>query len=184
MIQRGVVRGLAERLIRLTVLACVLAAPVTASAAPIAVKTDRISRASPFSGPCTEGIGFAPGFAQETSLAVDPRDPRHILAAWIADGRATDLIMASRNGGRSFSRVLVPGLSACTGGSFKVASDPGLAFNADGSQAYFSAIVVDFESPTDAATASTGMVASRSFDDGFSWSEPKVVQPRTGEFWT
>ena len=178
-----------ERLIRLfgssLALLAALASVATepTSAASVSVDTQRISRGSPFSGPCTEGIGFAPGFAQETSVAVDPRDRRNVLVAWIADGRATDLVMASRDGGRSFSRILVPGLSACTGGAFKVASDPGLAFSADGRRAYFSAIVVDFESPTDPATAFTSMLVSRSSDDGFSWSEPTVVQPPTGDFW-
>ncbi len=165
----------------LAALGILAVAPALAPA--VTVKTERISRPSPFSGPCTEGIGFARGFAQETALAVNPRNPREIVAGWIADGRATDLVAASRDGGRSFSRVLVPGLSACTGGSFKVASDPGLAFNANGRQAYFSAIVVNFESPTDATSASTGMVASRSFDGGFAWSKPTVIQPDTGDFW-
>jgi hypothetical protein len=168
-------------LVLLVGLAGVAAEPVSASS--VSVQTQNISRPSPFSGPCTEGIGFAPGFAQETSVAVNPRDPRNILVAWIADGRATDLVMASRNGGRTFSRTLVPGLSACTGGSFKVASDPGVAFTADGRMAYFTAIVVDFDSPTDVESASTGMIASRSFDGGFSWSGPDFVQSNTGDFW-
>jgi hypothetical protein len=103
-------------------------------------------------------------------------NPRNVLAAWIQDGRATDLVMASRDGGRSFSRVLIPGLSYCTGGAFKVASDPGVYFAADGRTAFFTAIVVNFESATDPESASTGMVVSRSVDGGFSWSVPTVVQ--------
>ena len=146
-------------------------------AAPVSVHMHRISLASPFSGPCTTANpGFTAGFAQETSVAVDPSDPRHILVGWIQDGRASDLVMASRDGGRSFSRILVPGLSACTGGAFQVASDPGVAFSADGRLAYFTAIVVNFP-------GITSMFASRSVDDGFSWSVPSVIQPATGAFW-
>ena len=157
-------------------------------AASVDVQTQRISRGSPFSPSalCAEEVpGFSPGYAQETSLAVNPRDPRQILVSWIQDGRATDTVMASRDGGRSFSRILVPGLSACTGGSFQVASDPGLDFTADGRMAYFTAIVVNLTSPSaeQVSSASTGMVASRSFDGGFSWSVPYVIQPDTGEFW-
>ncbi|HWF16657.1 MAG TPA: sialidase family protein [Acidimicrobiales bacterium] len=114
---------------------------------------------------------------------MNPRDPQNVLVAWIQDGRATDLVMASRDGGRSFSRILVPGLSYCTGGALKVASDPGVYFSADGRIAYFSAIVVDFTSPTDVESASTSMLVSRSVDGGFSWSVPTVVQPVTGDFW-
>ncbi len=156
-----------------------------ASARPLTVRTADISLPSPFTGgPCTNsGTGFDPGFSQETSVAVNPRNPQSVLAAWIQDGRATDLVMASRDGGRTFSRILVPGLSYCTGGALKVASDPGVYFSADGRIAYFSAIVVNFNSPTDAESASTSMLVSRSVDGGFSWSVPTVVQPDTGDFW-
>ena len=76
-------------------------------------------------------------------MAVDPGTRSRIMVAWIQDGRATDIVMASRDGGKTFSRILVPGLSACTGGPFQVASDPGVDFSADGRQAWFSAIVVN-----------------------------------------
>ncbi len=162
------------------VVAVVATEPVLAASAR--VQTRRISLASPFSGPCTTANpGFSPGFAQESSVAVDPRDPRHILVSWIQDGRASDLVMASRDGGRSFARILVPGLSACTGGAYVAASDPGVAFSADGRMAYFSAIVV--KNPASEETANPSMFVSRSFDDGFSWSVPSVVQPSTGQFW-
>jgi hypothetical protein len=142
----------------------------------------RISLASPFSGPCTRANpGFSRGFAQESSVAVDPRDPRHILVSWIQDGRASDLVMASRDGGRSFSRILIPGLSACTGGAFQVASDPGVAFSAGGRTAYFSGIVADLR--PDMAVIRTSMRVSRSFDGGLSWQVPSVIQPPTGQFW-
>jgi hypothetical protein len=96
--------------------------------------------------------------------------------------------MASRNGGRTFSRILVPGLSACTGGPFQVASDPGVDFSADGRQAWFSAIVVDIEdmataSEAEGEGANSSMYAFRSFDSGFSWSTPSVIEPATNEFW-
>jgi hypothetical protein len=150
-------------------------------AAPVRVQTRRISLASPFSGPCTHFSGFSRGFAQESSVAVDPRDPRHILVSWIQDGRATDLVMASRDGGRSFSRIFVPGLTTCTGGTFAAASDPGVTFSANGRVAYFSALVL--KNPASEKTARPSMVVSRSFDGGFSWSVPSVIQPSTGQFW-
>jgi hypothetical protein len=161
-------------------LAVVATEPVRA--ASVRVQTRRISLASPFSGPCTQANpGFSPGFAQESSVAVDPRDPRRILVSWIQDGRATDLVMASRDGGRSFSRIFVPGLTACTGGAYVAASDPGVEFSADGRMAFFSAIVV--KNPVSEEAADPSMFVSRSFDDGFSWSVPTVIQPSTGQFW-
>ena len=154
-----------------------------AFAAPATVQTRDISLMSPFTGgPCTNsGTGFDPGFSQETSIAVNPRNPHNVLGSWIQDGRATDLVMASRDGGRTFARVLVPALSYCTGGAFKVASDPGVYFSADGRIAYFTAIVVNIGAVTEAA--STAMLVSRSHDGGFSWSVPTVVQRETGAFW-
>ena len=157
-----------------------------ASAGPVTVlQTADISLGSPFTGgPCTNsGTGFDPGFSQETSVAVNPTNPQNVLVAWIQDGRATDLVMASCDGGRTFSRILVPALSYCTGGAIKVASDPGVYFSADGRVAYFSAIVVNFTSPTDPESAATSMVVSQSVDGGFSWSVPTVIQPLTGDFW-
>ena len=155
-----------------------------AFAGSVTVKTERISPPSPFSpaAPCAlANPGFSPGYAQETSVAVNPVDPKQVLVSWIQDGRATDTVMASRDGGRSFSRVLVPRLSACTGGSFQATSDPGVAFTADGRMAYQTAIVVsDVASEADASTA---MFAARSFSGGFSWETPRTVQPATGDFW-
>ncbi|MGK2954863.1 MAG: sialidase family protein [Solirubrobacterales bacterium] len=153
-------------------------------AASVSIKTQRISPPSPFSplAPCAlANPGFSPGFAQETSVAVNPRNPKRILVSWIQDGRATDTVMASRNGGHSFSRVLIPALSACTGGAFQAASDPGVAFTADGRMAYHTAIVVS--DVADVEKANTSMFAARSFDGGFSWNRPRVVQPATDQFW-
>src|SRR6478752_10699829 len=108
--ERSVFGGLAPACLALVALVagltCTAAAP---AAAKVRVETHRISPASPFSpeAPCAkDNPGFSPGYAQESSVAVNPRDPRKILVAWIQDGRATDLVMASRNGGarsRGFS---------------------------------------------------------------------------------
>jgi hypothetical protein len=146
-------------------------------------KPRRVSLGSPFSGPCAEGDpNFTRGVAVETSVAVNPRDPRRILVSWIQDGHASDVVMASRDGGRSFSRIFVPGLSACTGGSPQIVSDPGVAFSADGRVAYFSGAPFNVLS-NDPFTPAVGMAASRSFDGGFSWSRPVMVQPVTNDFW-
>jgi len=173
-----VCRGLALALV------FVVVAVEPAFAASVRIeKPRRISLASPFSGPCAQGDpNFTPGVAVETSVAVDPRDARRILVSWIQDGHASDLVMASRDGGGSFARIFVPGLSACTGGSPQIVSDPGVAFSADGRVAYFSGAPFNVlsENPF---TPAVGMAASRSFDGGFSWSTPLMVQPVTNDFW-
>jgi hypothetical protein len=170
----------------LVLLSLILAIAVTGSAwaAVVRIAPPReISLSSPFSGPCTRSDpNYTRGISVETSVAVDPRDPRRILVAWIQDGAATDLVMASHDGGRSFSRILVPGLSACTGGSADAASDPGVAFSSDGRVAYFSGAVVDVFS-LNPFNVSVGMSASRSLDGGLSWSNPFMVQPVTHAYW-
>lgn len=175
-----------KRMVGLAVLTAVLGAAtaeVATAASGVSLRSRLISLGSPFH-PDAECIkanpGYSQGFEQETAAAVNPRNPRNILVAWIQDGRATDTVMASRDGGRTFSRILVPGLSACTGGAFQVASDPVVEFAANG-MAYFAAIVVN--DPRSAATATTAMVVSRSHDGGFSWERPRFVQKPTGQFW-
>jgi hypothetical protein len=164
------------------VLAAVVTGPACAAVVRIAPPR-RISLTSPFSGRCTRSDpNYSRGISVETSVAVSPRDPRRILVAWIQDGAATDLVMASDDGGRSFSRILVPGLSACTGGSADAASDPGVAFSSDGRVAYFSGAVVNVFS-LNPFNVSVGMATSRSLDQGASWSNPFMVQPVTHAYW-
>jgi hypothetical protein len=170
-------------------LALVLLVVASDSAVAASVRIEpprRISLTSPFSGPCTRSDpNYARGISVETSVAVNPRDPRRILVAWIQDGASTDLVMASDDGGRSFSRILVPGLSACTGGSADAASDPGVAFSSDGRVAYFSGAVVNVFS-LNPFNVSVGMATSRSLDQGVSWSNPFMVQPLlavTHDYW-
>jgi hypothetical protein len=63
-----------------------------------------------------------------------------------------------------------------------VVSDPGVVFSADGSRAYFSGAPFDFLS-IQPLKPSSSMAVSRSFDGGFSWSVPTLVQPPTGVYW-
>jgi hypothetical protein len=164
-------------------LALVAVGTGAAPAASVSVQTPRrISLANPFSGPCTQANpAFVAGAAVESSVAVNPRDPRQILVSWI-QGAASLLVMASRDGGRSFSRIFVPGLSACTGGTAQAASDPTVAFSADGRVAYFSGVPVDILS-LNPFTPSSSMAVSRSFDGGFSWPVPALIQRPTGNYW-
>ena len=179
-------RWVAGRCLGPVALGLVIATLVTTSGAAAGVRVGlprRISPTSAFSGPCTSANpNYSRGISVETSVAVDPRDPRRILVAWIQDGASTDLVMASQDGGRSFSRILVPGLSACTGGSTDAASDPGVAFSSDGRVAYFSGAVVNVFS-LNPFNVSVGMAASRSLDQGVSWSNPFMVQPVTHAYW-
>ncbi len=71
----------------------------------------------------------------EPAVTVDPTHPGTIVATWQQDlgfGGRSDLIGTSRDGGRTWSRSTIPGLTRCTGGTADSASDPWLAGGPDG----------------------------------------------------
>jgi hypothetical protein len=152
--------------------------PVAAGAGPYRVKDLRV-----LSGPSPFAAGCPGAFLDETRIAgaeiepaitVNPADPRNIIATWQQDVGAgasrSDLIGTSRDGGRSWKRVTIQGLSACTGGSADSASDPWVSAGRGG-VVFFSGARL-FLSPEQALGSN---VASRSRDGGRSWSPPVTV---------
>jgi hypothetical protein len=77
--------------------------------------------ASPLASCVVPGT-FIPDSEVEPTLAVDPRRPRRLVAAWQQDrfvapgGARSNVTARSRDGGRHWRRRLVPGVSRCTGG--------------------------------------------------------------------
>jgi hypothetical protein len=149
------------------------AVPAAAVARPYTVKRlQAISGPSPFPGGCPGALldeTRVAGAEIEPAVTVNPAHPRNIIATWQQDlGRGaarTDLIGTSRDGGRSWTRVTIPRLSKCTGGSFDSATDPWLSAGPDGT-VYFSGATLSLASdPSPAA-----LMASHSRDRGRSWS--------------
>src|SRR5205809_2892030 len=63
----------------------------------------------------------------ESFVTVNAKNPRNIIATWQQDlgfAARSDPIGTSRDGGRTWTRVTIPGLTRCTGGSYDAASDP------------------------------------------------------------
>jgi len=118
----------------------------------------------------------------ETSIAVNPTNPRNLVAGandyrtccdftGLNDG--TGWAYASFDGGATWGNVQLPGLTAETGGkgNFKLmdsAGDPVLAFGPDGT-AYYANIVFSRVSPA------SGIAVSTSSDGGRTWSAPNMV---------
>ena len=137
---------------------------------PYKVKALRvISGPSPFGAGCP-GARFddqtIPGYELEPMVTVNPANPRNIVAAWKQDvGTAnqtrSDLVASSLDGGKTWTRTTVPGLTACTGGTADAGSDPWVAAGRDGT-VYFSGLAADLS--TDPPT--TAVVASRSRNGG------------------
>ena len=140
---------------------------------------------SPFAGctaddvPGQEELGGEnfPASEVEPSLAVNPTNPNNVVGVWQQDrwsnGGARGLVAAaSTDGGATWSRVVVPGLSSCSGGALQRVSDPWLSFAPNG-DLYLSSLA--FNSP--GLPGFSGVIfVSKSTDGGFTWSNPVTVE--------
>jgi hypothetical protein len=133
----------------LPILAVVIAAavvPVGATAGHYKVKDLKaISGPSPFAAGCPGALfdeTHIAGAEIEPFVTVNPRNPSNIIATWQQDlgfASRSDLIGTSRNGGKTWTRVTIPGLTRCTGGSYDAASDPWVSAGPDGT-VYFTGL--------------------------------------------
>ena len=157
-------------------------APTLADGGPFKVKRlTTISGPTPFAAGCPGAFHDADktdGLVIEPSIAVNPENRRNIVATWKQDvspefNARDDLIASSFDGGRSWRRTAVPGLTRCTGGTSDTASDPWVSFGGDG-RAYFGGQFGDVApQPPEIAIG-----ASRSRDGGLHWSAPATISPR------
>src|SRR5947209_16473028 len=85
----------------------------------------------------------APDHPGEPSLAVDPTNPRQLVATW-QENRSPDdvgnVVALSHDGGSSWSRAVLPSVLTCTGGPYTHATDPWVSIGQDGI-VYVSALV-------------------------------------------
>jgi hypothetical protein len=116
--------------------------------------------------------GCEPDTLVEPDVAVSPFN-RAIQVAVAHDcrfsnGGAVDISYAwTHDGGAHWHHAPVPGLTKAVGGSWDRASDPVVAFGADGS-VYINALVFDVTCPS-------GLTVSRSTDGGATFSAPVLV---------
>lgn len=150
----------------------VLAGAAGADAATVVSRPVAISGASPFTR-CGDPSETIPGAEVEPSLAVNPRNPRQLMAAWQQDrrrdtGASDDLVGVSSDGGTRWRQVVVPGISRCAGGENQLGSDPWLSFGPDGT-AYFSALTLN-----PGPEPSGGIAVGVARDGGRRWSTTLV----------
>src|SRR5437667_10238208 len=91
-----------------------------------------LSDPDPF-GSCPGGLPFQDDAAQEeSSLAVNPINPKNIVAVWIG-GKAKGIVAAgSFDGGKHWQQIVPPGMTSCTGGALEAAVDPWVSFAPNG----------------------------------------------------
>ena len=120
----------------------------------------------------------------EPSLAVDPRDPRRLMAAWQQDrnarGGALGIVTAwSADNGETWTEALPPHLTTCTRGKYSLASDPVVSIGPD--RTYLSAIGIEATGSASDNRFGTDVVVSSSSDRGQTWGDPVVVASSGGD---
>jgi hypothetical protein len=134
----------------------------------------RVSSSSPFADCPLAGLdGLLPTGEVEPVVVADPTDPDAAVTAWPQDRFRGIVAGSSADRGRTWRRVVVPGLSRCTGGTFDYADDLSLAAASDG-VVHLAAHVVD------ADRQRSGLLATRSSDGGRTWSPPATLAAQAG----
>ncbi|MCP2341054.1 sialidase family protein [Actinomadura rupiterrae] len=143
-----------------------------------------VSGPSPFAA-CTLDPGtdqIALNAEVEPELSVDPRDDRHMVAVWQQDRRSSSnsrgvVAAVTRDGGRTWRRDVVGGLSLCSGGGQDKAGGPWVSFAPNG-DVYVSATTRTY------ASDESAVEVARSTDGGRSWGKPvKVAADTAGVYW-
>jgi hypothetical protein len=121
------------------------------------------------------------GTPVEPSVAVDPNDPRHVVAAWQQDrarGGASlgAAIAVSRDGGATWSEQMVPGIARCAGGSYPLVTDAWVTVGSDHT-AYACVLALATAGPLPSGLS---VVVSASRDGGGTWGTPVVVAASRG----
>jgi hypothetical protein len=155
--------------------------PAVARAGPYKVKNLKvISGPSPFAAGCPGALHDETNIAGhelEPMITVNPARRRNIIATWKQDvgpdATRSDLIASSQDGGKTWTRTTIPGLTVCTGGTADLASDPWVSAGGDGT-VYFSGLAADISTVPHPTTA---IVASHSEDGGRTWPAPATVAP-------
>jgi hypothetical protein len=163
------------------------AVAAASAGSPSAVRVGRptpISTATPFPAGCSPDFAAAgaQGAQYEPTLAVDPGDPAHLVAAWIQDGGLSLVSASSRDGGRSWTRSLVPGVSHCTGGNTGGAVNPWLSFGPDRTL-YMVGLGADVDAAYPLTNARSQVTANRLRGLASGWSTAASVQPYDGSYY-
>jgi hypothetical protein len=147
----------------------------------------KVSGPSPFAS-CTADAGQTgtnfPNTEVEPWVDVNPTDPRNIVATWQqdrwSDGGSRGLVAGvSTNGGNSWSEVVIPKLSVCSGNaSYKRASDPWLSFSPNGDLYHISLSANG--GITAAGFPNSAILVSKSTTGGASWGDPISLKADNG----
>lgn len=142
-----------------------------------------VSGASPFAACTADNVATQPGrnfpnSEVEPWVDVNPTNPLNIVGTWQQDrwsngGSRGVVAGVSVNGGITWKKVVIPGLTACSGNpNFLRASDPWLSFAPDGSL-YHISLSVGIN--TSGIIVPSALLVSKSTDGGRTWSAPITI---------
>ncbi|WP_243754282.1 sialidase family protein [Labedaea rhizosphaerae] len=125
----------------------------------------------------------------ETTIAVNPANPRNIVAGSNdyrifntreARNDASGWAYTSFDGGRTWRNVVLPQLNFQTGAAAPLsymdsAGDPAIAFG-PGNTVYYATLVFSRTVPADGSQQASGIAVSVSHDGGLSWDAPAILE--------
>ncbi|MGF6963412.1 hypothetical protein OKW43_000417 [Paraburkholderia sp. WC7.3g] len=148
-----------------------------------------VAAGDPFSG-CTAdqinaqesafGSVLFPATSIEPWLAADPTNPSRLLVGhqqdrW-DDGGSRGLVgVVSNDAGSTWTNTIPSGVTDCTGGKFRRASDPWVDFAKDGTAFFFSLVFDPMKPTTPFGARNSGLLVSRSVDHGATWQAPVAL---------
>src|SRR6266508_4494274 len=133
--------------------------PAVAAAASDANRLVRVSGTSPFTHCPAAGLdSLLPTGEVEPVVVANPTDPANVVAAWTQDRFRGVVAGVSLDRGRTWRRVVVPGLTRCTGGVFDYADDVSISAGSDGA-VHLSAHVFDADRQRDGEYAGGAIAA-------------------------
>jgi hypothetical protein len=183
---RSLCRGLASS--SLFALACALGCTSPAQAQSLG-KLVQITEGDPFHACTADKVNsqeaafdsiLYPATAIEPWVAVDPTDSGRLLVAhqqdrWDNGGSRGLVGVVSNDGGSTWSDTIPAGVTNCTGGKFRRASDPWVTFAQDGTAFFFSLVLTPAQPTTPFGARRGGVLVSRSTDHGASWEAPVAL---------
>jgi hypothetical protein len=107
----------------------------------------------------------------------DPSDPNRLFVTYLTGDQLAVVGARSSDGGRTWSRTLLPGMTGCGGGSDGAVVDPGLALTSTGTLLAGEGWIAANPQPGALNHDVVRELVGRSVDGGASWSPPVDVEP-------
>jgi len=145
----------------------------------------QVSGLSPFAGCPADNVAGQSGTnflhsEVEPWIDVNPADEANVVGTWQQDrwsngGARGHLAGVSFDGGGTWTSVVIPGITLCSGGIYDRTTDPWVTFGPDGTLHQLSLSFNDIASPLEPRDFDHALLASKSTNGGLTWTQPVEV---------